>query len=76
MSKTKAFTIYAACYLAILVMVGLVMNQFFFFFSYWFTFTPIILAAVFSLHPHKVESKTGSYYGLKSLFSKKIFPMK
>lgn len=39
----------------------------------WTRFIPIVVAFIFSLKPHIEDAQSGRRYGLKNLFSKKIW---
>ena len=74
--KIKVFVIYGVSFLAIFLISRFIMVQFYEKQDIWLALVPIVLAAVFSPKPHKEETEDGHEYGLKSVFSKRVIPIK
>lgn len=69
--KIKVFLIYGVSFLAIFLIVRFIVVQFMEE-SIWTTIIPIAASMIFSPKPHAEQTQSGTEYGLKSIFLKKI----
>ncbi|BAO54775.1 hypothetical protein [Nonlabens marinus] len=73
--KIKVFVIYALSFFIVFAVTWLITDYFVAKESIWTTFIPIGAAMILAPKPHIEETQSGRQYGLKSIFSKKIFPV-
>ncbi|AZQ43209.1 hypothetical protein [Nonlabens ponticola] len=71
--KYKTFGVYLICFLGVFVITHYITVGFFTEPTFWTTFIPIAVAMIVSPKPHIEETVSGKRYGLKSLFSPKIY---
>lgn len=74
--KIKVFVIYALSFFIVFAITWLITSSFFLGESIWTTFIPIAAAMILAPKPHIEETQSGRQYGLKSLFFKRVFPIK
>lgn len=70
--KVKMYVYYSLSFL-VLYAIGFFILTSFTTPTTWTRFIPIVLAYIFSFKPYIEETHAGRRYGLKSLFSKKIW---
>jgi len=70
-SRVKVFLIYGVSFLAIFLLTRFIVVQFMEI-SFWTTIIPIAASMIFAPKPHAEQTQSGTEYGLKSIFSKKI----
>jgi len=73
--KFKMFLIYALCFLGIFMLVWFIAGMLFDEESWLRKLTPILVSIVAAPKPHVENAQSGPRYGLKSIFSRKIFWM-
>ena len=70
--KIKMYLYYSLSFLVIYLITLLIVRTFVEP-TNWTRFIPIVVAFIFSLKPHIEDAQSGRRYGLKNLFSKKIW---
>lgn len=73
--KIKMFLIYALCFLGLFMIVWFIAGVLFEEESWLRKLTPILVSIVAAPKPHVEQHQSGPRYGLKSIFSRKIFWM-
>lgn len=75
-ARSKTYFIYGTVSILVFVTSFLIMSNFFAVPTFWTTLVPIGATMLMTPKPHIVLSQSGDQYGLKSIFSKKIIPIK
>ncbi|GAK92327.1 hypothetical protein JCM19298_2815 [Nonlabens ulvanivorans] len=72
-AKMKMYLVYGVVFLALFLGLWVLSGYIFEPDSTMRKLTPIVASIILSPKPHVVETQSGRQYGLKSLFSKKIY---
>ncbi len=74
--KIKVFLIYGLSFMVVFLIARYIMVQFYPEPSMWLTFIPLAIGMILAPKPHVEQTEDGRVYGLKSLFSKRIYYFK